>query len=771
MSTKTEDKASDQPIEAAPPAIVDDHAGVYGWFRRHQKKLLYSVGFFVLIFFSISGPMMASVSGIFDTPREMSTMTVGGKSVSLTPEDFDIGLQLANRARIMASVMPEISVGDGGRSELSEVYAWLRRVAIAEGLDVSLDEVDRALATMMEGGSVKSPTQLARQLGFASLAECRLQFAEAMRIGTLLRLQTLALDNSEASILDRVIDEREKITLRVATFDEKALDEKLKAAGGVSDEDLNTWLATKEETEKQRLGAFDTNRAALSIGALRFDEFDRADWAEEYLEGFEIGGEQRLKVYNVEKERFKNEDDTYREATAEDVIAELNVLIETERVMGELHRKLGTRRTESMAAAVEERTRNNDEFFTAQNEVTELEQRIQDNPEDEEAKAQLPDKKNVLTAKENAKKIADEAVDALYAAFDFQAAFKELTDGKKGVVSRAFAEPRKEEALKDLDAEDMGLGEWGAAKNATFHRKKGDFSFGPQRTTKVAMIYQVTAIDVNPLKPWEDLKPLVEGAYFTEQAKEQAEVAKDKLEAALLRLAKAKMPDKVSEIEGQRQTRIDEKVAAWEQKLNEDVAHANVKLGEARPGRKAHAAWQNELDKLQKQLEDKVAQTEAYAKEIDEAIEKEIGDEAMKLHKDVLDEAAAEAGFEVADIGPLSRDLVSKPRYAERYGETAAFLWREQSELEENEATGVLNDATNRRWHAAWCQKVEPLTYADVERREFEFLRKGYTGKQSYAWLQSSQAFRQAFTREALEKRYEIKAPAGKQTVDQPSDG
>ena len=95
MSTNPTTKAPEKPEEAAP-AIVDEQTGVYGWFRRNQKKLLYSVGLFVLVTFSVSGPMLAWVRDAFEASRDMPTIVVNGERIKLKSEDYDIGQQIAN---------------------------------------------------------------------------------------------------------------------------------------------------------------------------------------------------------------------------------------------------------------------------------------------------------------------------------------------------------------------------------------------------------------------------------------------------------------------------------------------------------------------------------------------------------------------------------------------------------------------------------------------------------------------------------------------------
>jgi len=147
--------------------------------------------------------------------------------------------------------------------------------------------------------------------------------------------------------------------------------------------------------------------------------------------------------------------------------------------------------------------------------------------------------------------------------------------------------------------------------------------------------------------------------------------------------------------------------------------------------------------------------------EVQKAIEAEIATEAKKFHKDVLDEAAAAAGFTVAELGPFARDLQQRdPRFDKDNTPAVVFLWRGQSQLKEGETTGVLQDFSNRAWHVAVCKKVEPLSASDVTRRDFESLRTG-NGGMSFANQQAGWAYRQAFTLKAIEARYEFKRDGG----------
>lgn len=765
------------PTTPAPAdAHFDEKTGIYGFFRRNQKRLLYSVGIFTLLTFSVSGPMLAAVDDLFARKQPMPTIEVGGQRVSLQPEDTAIyGPLLAQYGWVLSLAMPMVSAGDEGQSDLAEVYAILRRAAIVEGFDASLTEVDRAIEVIREKRNLASATQLAVQSGFSSLAQYRDAMREAMRIGHYVRMQTLMLDGSDAAVLQSVIADREKIAFKVASFDEKALEESLKKAGGMSDEDLRKWLDGKSDMDKNRIQVFDTNRVELKIGAALHADFDAAQWQEDALKDFKVGDEQLKKTYEQEKEaRFKIEGTppTYKPFEDEATKAEVTKLIQLDQVMNHLLGKLREKMNTAMEAANKELQKANEEWMAAQNAVsaaTEKEATTKaqsaEKPEDAAlkeahrlAEEELRLAKEVVPAKDNAKKAADEAVKAERAKFDFAGTFAELTKDKKGFVQKAFTGKRNAEELKDLEAGELGLGQWPLAMYATFLQNKGDLSNQPGRTSKATILYQVGDLDVRPLKPWDKLKPLLEGAYYTELAKTQAEAKKKTMEESLLRLAKAKMPEKIAELEGKRVATVDEKLAVWEKQTQADIAKAEKTLADPRlgAGTQAHAAWTTKLTSLKEQLAKKDEKRQAIDKEVGAKIEADIAEAAKQFHAEVLVGAAADAGFSVADVGPYARELSQRPRFDKSFDANVVFLFQNHAQMKAGESTGVVQDSTSRRWIVGCCTKVEPLAASDVDRREFEMRRRG---QGSYASQNANRAYGQAFTKKALDVRYRYQPP------------
>ena len=165
MSTMSEQPQANEP---APEETFDELTGVYGWFRRHQKKLLYTAGLFTLLTFSITGSLQSLVGGLFLKDIERGTIEVNGTRAKLTAEDYEIGGVLSRSlGRLPPGVILGVKAGEGGDSELAEVLAILRRAAIIEGFDASMTEVDKAIEFSREQFKVETTAQLATRSGFS----------------------------------------------------------------------------------------------------------------------------------------------------------------------------------------------------------------------------------------------------------------------------------------------------------------------------------------------------------------------------------------------------------------------------------------------------------------------------------------------------------------------------------------------------------------------------------------------------------------------------
>lgn len=783
MST-TPEEAQGTP---APEHDFDELTGVYGFFRRHQKKLLYTAGLFTLLTFSITGSLTNIVQGLGAEERDRATMQVNGERVKLTSDDYRFGAELARRYRqgLPYGVMLQVSSGDSSDNDMAEVFAILRRAAITEGIEPSMAEVDRAIEAAREMAQAESVSKLAVSRGFSSLAEYRLIVAEAMRIGVFTRLQTLALNDSEAEVMRQVLLYQEKVGYKVATFDEQAYQDELKEKSELTDEDFKKWLDDQNDTQKGRMNAFDLPTVQLRFAALLWSEgqFKPEEFADGVLEGYTITDDQLKTFYDAEKEYFKkpDTDDEYRAFEDEDVKDELTRMVQAERIMIDLNTKM----KEAQLAVVQPKT---DEVAKVQNELNEAqgvlttaakekftkeselkgkEAELEKDAENAELKTAVEalrtesmaandahGKANeVFEAKQKALEDAQKAEEDARANFDFVAEFNKLVEGKSGFVQKSMDKQASAEDLKDLDKLGLDLGHWERSMVATSLGSVGSMGNGPGRTYKASMIYQSLAMEARPLKPWDELKELVQDAYWTEKAVAEGKEKQKAMKDALLRLAKEKIPEFIANLEKERQERIDTKVKEWEDGVNADITKAGAMLKTPNLSSRLVKNWQVKLDRKTKELESKDARVEMFGRTVDREIEGEVAAEAEKHYAAILDAAAKEVGYAVQEIGPFPRQFSARPRFADDNDKTVVYVYQNQSEMEEGDTVGPVADAAERRSHVISCTKVEPMTAADITRREFERRRKFFV---QWQLLKGQQ---QAFRKEVLEARYAIERP------------
>ena len=236
MSTHTEQPPVQQPSE--PEVPHDDHTGAFGFFRKYQKLILYTAGIFALITFSITGAMTDFFGQL--TQRDDSVpdkITVEDTQVEITPEDVRVAGLLERYMGSLPQVVPFTVRGRDG-SNMTTRLAILRRASIVEGLDVSMDEVDRAIDYHVRTFNSRfeandTASQLALRNRFTSLAQYRELTKEAMRIGNYMLLQSVGVDVSDKILMDTLLRDKEKLTAKVATFDMKALEESLESSNPV----------------------------------------------------------------------------------------------------------------------------------------------------------------------------------------------------------------------------------------------------------------------------------------------------------------------------------------------------------------------------------------------------------------------------------------------------------------------------------------------------------------------------------------------------------
>lgn len=785
MSTNPESPKSQEP---APEEALDELTGVYGWFRRHQLKLLYTAGLFTLVTFSITGPLQSFFSGLAENDVERGSISVKGERQNLTGEDYTYGSLIARSMfRLPQGTILAIRAGDDGGSSMGQALAILRRAAILEGFEPSMAEVDKAIAALREQQSLDSVAKLAQVSGFASTQEYRSVVAEAMRIGMYQRLQAMAVDTSDAEVMRQVMRNRDKATYRVAVWDAKKREEEMLAASELTDGDLKTWLGEQNEAQKRRMGVFALPLAKLRIAAAQFGEgqFDPEQWKESVLKDVDIQDDQIRAYYELDPDAWTDDEGKILPFEDESVKERLRVRVQAEQVMNDLNTKLRARLDEVSAPLVEKiavaqtdlnnarqaQQQSNKEKVAKAKALAEAEAVLAKAPDDADLKAAA----EALKAESEAAAAADSAEslrlkqmeagleDAKSASskarrdFDFVGEFAKLTKGKTGFLVQETSEMLNSEQLSDLDAIglDVGLGEWPNANVATAIREPGEMGFGAVGTSKASIIFQAVEVDPMPEKPWEELKPLLTEAYFAKKATDEAIEKNNAMKETMLRLAKEQMKEFVDKTEGGRQAKVDERVTEWEAEIRAEIAKAEQMLQTPDLGPKRVKVWQQHLEAKQGELARKETRVTSMEGVVEREIDSEIRTESMKHYGAVLDAAAGELGFEVVDIGPLPQDIGNRPRFAEDFDETTQFIFRSHNEMEAGDAVGPIYQ--NRVCRVLVCSKVEPIEAADVTRREFEARRK-----QIGLWQMSSM-LQAAFTEDELHARYEFEKPVGEQ--------
>ena len=785
MSTNPETPQSQEP---APEEAFDELTGVYGWFRRHQLKLLYTAGLFTLVTFSITGPLQSFFSGLVDRDVERGSIAVNGERQSLTSEDYTYGSLIARSMfRLPPGVILSMRTGDEGNSNMAQALAILRRAAILEGFEPSMVEVDKAIASLRELQSLESVAKLAQVSGFASAQEYRNVVAEAMRIGMYQRLQAMAVDTSDAEVMRQVLRNRDKATYRVAVWDAQKRQDEMLAASELTDEDLKKWLEEQNEAQKRRMGVFALPRVKLRIAAAQFGEgqFDPAQWKEDVLKDVDIQDDQIRAYYDLDPDAWKDDEGNVLPFEDESVKERLRVRVEAEQVMNDLNTKLRTRLDEVAAPFVEKiavaqtdldnakqaQQKTAQEKAVKAKALADAEAVLAESPEDADLKAAaeaLKQESEAAAAADSAENLrlkqmqaglenAKSASTKARRDFDFVGEFAKLTADKTGFLVQETAEMLDAEQLADLDTVglDVGLGAWPNASVAAALREPGAMGFGAVGTSKASIIFQAVEVDPMPQKPWEELKPLLKEAYFAKKATDEAIEKNNAIKDAMLRLAKEQMKEFVEKTEGGRQARVDERVAEWETEVSAEVAKAEKMLQTPNLGPKRVKVWKQHLDTKQGELAGKEARAKSIESIVDREIESEIRKESLKHYDAVLDAAAGELGFEVVTVGPLPQDIGNRPRFTEDFDETTQFVFQSHSEMEAGDAIGPIYQ--QRVCRVLVCSKVEPIEPADVTRREFEARRKQIGLWQMGSMLQS------AFTEDELHARYAFEKPVGDQ--------
>ncbi len=739
---------------------------MFEFFRKYQKLILYTAGIFALVSFSITGALLGFFDSVFSgrVARE-ATIVVDGRRVSLTEQDFLIGGRLAqgHYGAAPVLVLPRTSRDEN----VGEALAILRRAAIETGFDLSQTEVDRALEPMITSGRYPSIEAMAQQVRSPSVSDYRQMVAEAWRIGLLMRLSALGTDTSDAALLAQSFKDRENVNLDVATYDVEAVEESIEAAG-VSDDDLNTFLDDLTETDKNALQIFAPNESSLRIAAVMFDAFDSATFTEE-LKDVEFTEAQLKAAYERDKRMLfvvpkddgegngEDPDENPQDAAA---ALEEYVPFEDEAVQATVKKRLEAEAAfQSIWDTVREERQTRLEVptkaardaaqarGTATMDVAKQKQEFEDaggeGVADPILQAAVTQKENDLELAEAAEKAAEEALDQARLATAWQDKFRELVAGRAGMKLLDVPGPKPADEFEELPE----LGTWQNFFVSTSQGREGAIYSTLSRTKLGAFYFQVHDLKLRPLKPMDDIRDALTERYLKDKADERAKEAQETLEEQLLELAKAKIPEEVQKLEAEKVTEVESRMITWEEQTTADLASATTEFGQQRAGSKAQQAWADRRDKLQTDLDTLAVKRTEVTKSVEDEFEQKIKDAAREKYSEVLVEAAQAAGFTISTFESLPRNSNSEPRFAEKYGDAAAFVVRSLGQLKEGESTEILNDFTNRQRHIAVVRAVTSADADVLNRREVANARNS-----APAFL--SQAIMQSFSLDAVKARY-----------------
>ncbi|MHC4896352.1 MAG: hypothetical protein ACYTGW_04515 [Planctomycetota bacterium] len=300
-------KVSDaQAKEAASRSQPEDATAAFGFFRRHQKLIVYTAGIFTLLTFSITGAVM-SVSQQWSEDLRLPTIQVPGKpdGVTITKEDGIVGSMIRKLKNFqdqgydLLAVVPFVRTQES--SDDPYRFAALRRLAIDTGVEVSEDDAQLAIEAAMRLTGAENVADLARMHGVQDPSMFTTIVGEALRISTFLRLAVLHTGVDGAEGVRSILKDNDEIGFQVADLDLDAIKKRLEKVK-VTDSQLDAFMKELEEAEQSKY-RHPTNRAAFELAFVGVGEFDPAAHKGE-LEGYEPGDAEIRNFYDRYKDDY-----------------------------------------------------------------------------------------------------------------------------------------------------------------------------------------------------------------------------------------------------------------------------------------------------------------------------------------------------------------------------------------------------------------------------------------------------------------------------------
>ena len=271
----------------------------FSFFQTYQRPILFGAGIFALVTFSITAEISTVGARLFAKPQPMPSVLIGDRRVEILPEDRVVAQSIQNvLIEGVGVALPPIDRQDG-----IEILAAYRRIAIELGFGLSSKEAEKAMrqtAKLLQAESDSLESIAVQRLRQRSEYEWRQAVAEGLRIGNVMRIESLAVAPGDSDMAKTIVDDIEKLTLQVAQLDKKALEEEIRNAEP-SDEDLQAWLDGLEGA--QQVPFTGQSRASLRLFGLELAKFDPEAFATE-LEGKEFGDAEVSARYELDKSQL-----------------------------------------------------------------------------------------------------------------------------------------------------------------------------------------------------------------------------------------------------------------------------------------------------------------------------------------------------------------------------------------------------------------------------------------------------------------------------------
>ena len=742
------------------------------FFRKYQRIILYTAGIFALVSFSISGPILQFFGNLSSRAPDLPSMQVAGKTIGVTQEDQIIAQRLVARIERgdLVVVLPPLFDPEGNDSKV-DVLAALRRLSIEAGIDYSEDEVRRAIDTALQIGNPFGRTSVGdlwKNGLYGSERDYVKVLGEAMRIATFVRLQALGIDTTTASIAAKLGEDVETVTLLAAMLDEKAIQTAFEEAD-VTDEDLQAWIDGLEKPDQNARGFLDQNRYRVEVASLELAAFDPASFAEELgdrtfsddevSQFYEIN---KFRLYQKERAPDATDDAPVEYQELDDPMKEsIRQRLQAESVLRSLWDGVTARLTESVKAE-------NEAVAAALAKVDEAVAAVGEAAAKAAAEGATDADREAVTAAEAAVTAAKAEVESANTAlatkradFDVAAAFGELGKGRAGLaVTDSGEDSLNTTQLVDLEP----VAPWTGSAAVAALSMAQPLTTQVQRSLTHSFYLRLRALDETPLKKLEDIRDKARADWFSMKTLESVDSKTKAFEEALKVLSRGKITEEIAELETERDTKLDSKVAEWQ-------ADLDGKLAEARTQRDFHRnrdplglplkVFQKEVERLEAELTTLDAVRTGFLEELQKETDAAIEKAARTHYAEVLAEAAAAQGFVVETYGPYPRNLFAAGRAREAFAEPVRYLWGQQSVsgLKVGEASDVLKDFQGRKQYLAVATAAEKGSLGDITRRGL------LDARESGARDRMTRGLMQSFSKAALEQRYGWKQPSAKEIV------